>query len=85
MSEHRDALDHILRLCNASEMYTRRTQTIHEIAMQALGMTHNQRQERHVAIMQRVGGDLMVGKYRERCAKRAAKMAAKEALAQAAA
>ena len=73
MSEHREALEHIMRLCGESRTYTRRTQTIHEVAMMALGMTKNQRQERHIAIMQRTGGDVLVARYRERCAKRAAK------------
>lgn len=79
MSELREALDHILVLCNESRTYTRRTQTIHEVAMQGLGMTKNQRQERHMAVMRRIGGDALVAAYRERCAKRAAKIDAKVA------
>lgn len=79
MSDLREALDHILRLCNQSRTYTRRTQTIHEVAMQGLGMTKNQRQERHLAIMRRIGGDALVAAYRERCAKRQAKLDAKHA------
>jgi len=54
-------------------------QTIHEVAMQGLGMTKNQRQERHIGVMQRTGGDAMVTAYRERCANRAAKLEAKRA------
>ena len=57
MSDHRDALEDILHLCNTSRTYTRRTQQIHEVAMRALGMTAGQRRDRHVAIMERIGGD----------------------------
>lgn len=77
MSDLREALDHILRLCNESRTYTRRTQTIHEVAMHGLGMTKYQRQERHMAVMRRIGGDALVTAYRERCAKRQAKLDAK--------
>lgn len=79
MSDLREALDHILILCSGSRTYTRRVQTIHEVTMEGLGMTKNQRQERHMSIMRRVGGDAMVSDYRERCAKRAAKLEAKQA------
>lgn len=81
MSELREALDHILRLCNGSRTYTRRTQNIHEVAMQGLGMTKNQRQERHIAVMLRTGGQFEVDSYLERCAKREAKRQAKLAAA----
>jgi hypothetical protein len=50
---HRDALNKIMSLCNKTSHYTRRTQTIHEIAMAALGLTASQRQERHTKIMMR--------------------------------
>jgi len=83
MSDLREALDHILVLCNQSRTYSRRTQTIHEVAMQGLGMTKNQRQERHMAIMRDIGGDAAVAAYRDRCAKRAAKAEARMARAEA--
>lgn len=50
---HKEALNKILQLCNSTSHYTRRTQTIHEIAMAALGLTFNQRNERHTKIMMR--------------------------------
>lgn len=46
-SDHRDALYDIANLCIKSRQYTRRTQSIHNIAMVALGMTDGQRVERH--------------------------------------
>lgn len=55
MSDHREALDQILRICNESRTYTRRTQHIHQVAMKALGMTEGQRQARHIAIFERIG------------------------------
>lgn len=81
MSDHRKALEDILRLCEQSRVYTRRTSTIHEVAMHALGMTKQQRQARHIEVMQRVGGQPAVDAYRARCEKRAAKIAAKEGAA----
>lgn len=44
---HREALNKIIRICGESSEYSRRTQTIHELAMQALGLTENQRENRH--------------------------------------
>jgi hypothetical protein len=41
------ALQDILKICAESSEYTRRTQAIHDIAMRGLGMTENQRAERH--------------------------------------
>lgn len=81
MSEHRKALEDIMRLCEQSRTYTRRTSTIHEVAMYALGMTKHQRQTRHIEVMERVGGQPAVDAYRARCEKRAAKLAAKEGVA----
>jgi hypothetical protein len=48
-----EALEKILTLCNNSRLYTRRTQEIHEIAMQGLGLTKNQRDLRHDRIYAR--------------------------------
>lgn len=70
MSDLRDTLDHILRLCNSSRTYSRRTQEIHEVTMKGLGMTAGQREARHVAILTRIGGDPLAQAYRERAAKR---------------
>ena len=53
MDSHREALSKILRICHESSEYSRRMQTIHEIAMESLGLTYNQRQERHVKAMMR--------------------------------
>lgn len=47
MSEQREALTQIMRLCGKSKTYTNRIQQIHDIAMRGLGMTLNQRAERH--------------------------------------
>lgn len=46
-SEYRDVLYEIANTCMKSNTYTRRIQSIHNRAMKALGMTENQRQERH--------------------------------------
>lgn len=78
MSDHRNALEHIMHLCAESRTYTRRDQTINEVAMQALGMTQNQRQQVHVTIMNRIGGQPIVDAYLARCKKRNDKRAAKE-------
>jgi hypothetical protein len=53
MSEHRQALEKILKICNESSEYTRRTQAIHETAMVALGLTAGQRETRHIKAMMR--------------------------------
>lgn len=53
MSEHRNALEKILKICYESSEYSRRTQAIHEEAMKALGLTESQRQTRHVKAMMR--------------------------------
>ena len=79
MSDHREALEHIMRICSTSRTYTRRTQQINEVAMHALGMTSCQRKARHIKIMQRVGGQPIVDAYLERIAKRKAQNDAREA------
>lgn len=84
MSDLREALDQILILCNQSRTYTRRTQSIHEVAMRGLGMTAGQRQERHLAILGRTGGNPAQEDYLARQAKRRAKADAKAAEAGAA-
>lgn len=53
ISDKTEALEKILILCNNSRSYTRRTQEIHEIAMQGLGMTKSQRDVRHDRIYAR--------------------------------
>lgn len=73
MSDLRETLDHILRLCAASRTYTRRTQQIHDVAMQGLGMTAGQRQGRHMAVFDRIGDDPAKQAYIEREARRQAK------------
>lgn len=73
MNDLRETLDHILRICFDSRTYTRRTQQIHEVAMQGLGMTANQRKDRHLEIMGRIGGDPAKQRYLDRIAKREAK------------
>lgn len=80
MSDHREALEHIMRICATSRTYTRRTQQINEVAMHALGMTSGQRKARHIEIMQRVGGQPIVDAYLARCEKRKAQSEAREAL-----
>lgn len=57
MSEHRKALEQIMRICEESRTYTRRTQNINNVAMLALGMTANQRHDVHISIMDRIGDD----------------------------
>ena len=47
ITDRTQALEKILILCNNARIYTRRTQEIHEIAMQGLGMTKSQRDVRH--------------------------------------
>lgn len=47
MSAHREALERIIGLCAASATYTNRIQQIHDVAMRGLGLTLNQRAERH--------------------------------------
>lgn len=77
MIDHREALEHIMRICSTSRTYTRRTQQINDVAMYALGMTAAQRQARHIEIMERVGGKPLATDYLEREAKRTAKIEAK--------
>lgn len=79
MSDHREALEHIMRICATSRTYTRRTQQINEVAMHAMGMTSGQRKARHIEIMQRVGGQPIVDAYLARCEKRKAQSEAREA------
>lgn len=74
MSEHRKALEDIMRLCAEGRTYTRRTQSINNIAMKALGMTGNQRHEVHMRIMDRVGDDPIKQAYLMRREKAARKM-----------
>lgn len=50
---HRDALFRIIKICNEAAQYSRRTAAIHNTAMEALGFTEGQRQERHVKALQR--------------------------------
>lgn len=76
MSEHRAALEQIMRLCAESRTYTRRTQLINNVAMKALGMTAGQRHEVHIAIMDRVGDEPLKEAYLRRKAKTDAKLAA---------
>ncbi len=82
MSEHRDALDKILIICNGSRTYTRRVQQVHEVAMRALGLTAGQREGRHTAIFQRIGDEAGKQAYLTREAKRETKRLKKEAAAQ---
>lgn len=71
MKDHRQALEDILRLCSQARIYTRRTQNIHEAAMKGLGLTANQRNERHIAILERNGVNPFEKSYRDRVARRA--------------
>jgi hypothetical protein len=75
MSDHRAALENIMRLCGESRVYTRRTQQINNVAMKALGMTASQRHEVHVGIMDRVGDAPLKDAYLRRKAKQDAKFA----------
>lgn len=75
MSEHRKALEDIMHICASGRTYTRRQQAIHDVAMKALGMTHNQRHERHLAVFDRIGEDPIRDAYLARRAKREAKYA----------
>jgi hypothetical protein len=43
----RDGLERVMQLCMGSSQYTRRTSHIHEVAMQAMGLTKSQRDARH--------------------------------------
>lgn len=70
MSDLRQALDDICRLCNESRTYTRRTQVIHEVAMKGLGMTGGQRRARHIAVFERTGDHPGLRAYNERAEKR---------------
>ncbi len=79
MSDLREALAHITLLCSQSRSYTRRTQSINEVAMYALGMTGHQRKERHLEIMGRTGGDDAKQRYLDRRAKRSAQNEARMA------
>ena len=74
MSEHRKALEDIMRMCEGSRTYTRRTQAISNIAMVALGMTANQRHAAHVAILDRIGDQPMRQAFLARHAKYVAKV-----------
>lgn len=78
MSDLREALDRILVICNQSRNYSRRTQTIHEVAMKGLGLTANQREARHMRIFERIGDEPGKQRWLEREAKRQAKLAAGE-------
>ncbi len=76
MSEHRAALENIMRLCADARTYTRRTQLINNVAMKALGMTASQRHQVHLEIMDRVGDEPLKKAYLDRKAKQDAKFAA---------
>jgi hypothetical protein len=76
MSDLRETLDTILRLCASSRAYTRRVQQIHDVAMRGLGMTAGQREERHMAILDRIGDEPVKAAWLAREAKRKAKEAA---------
>lgn len=80
MSEHRKALEQIMRQCEQSRTYNRRTQVINDIAMRALGMTYGQRHEVHMSIMDKVGDEPLKQAYLARRA-RAEKKAAEKAAA----
>lgn len=75
MSDHRDALEQILRLCSSGQKYTRRTQQIHDVAMRALGLTQGQRTKRHCAIFDRIGDNPAKAAFEAREATRQAKQA----------
>ncbi|MRW88820.1 hypothetical protein GJ699_02345 [Duganella sp. FT80W] len=70
MSDHRDALADIMRLCATSRTYTRRVQNINEVAMVALGMTANQRHAQHLEILDRIGDQPFKDAYMKRKARR---------------
>lgn len=53
MSDLREALQAICKICAESSQYSRRMQSIHNVAMTSLGLTENQRQERHNKAEQR--------------------------------
>ncbi len=53
MSDHRDALIAIINICEKSENYSRRTQSIHNKAMIAIGFTESQRASRHASVLSR--------------------------------
>jgi len=74
MSDHRQALEDIMRECANSRTYQRRTQVINDIAMKALGMTAGQRHDVHMRIMDRVGDEPMKARYLNRRAKADTKM-----------
>ncbi|WP_050466342.1 hypothetical protein [Herbaspirillum chlorophenolicum] len=76
MSDHRQALDQIMRLCADSRTYSRRTQLINEVAMKALGMTAGQRHEVHISILDRIGDEPFKQAYLARRAKAEARQAA---------
>lgn len=75
MSEHRQALEKIMRICAESRTYSRRTQTINNEAMRALGMTASQRHEVHMRIFERVGDTPLQDAYLKRREKARAKLA----------
>lgn len=66
MSDHRKALDDIVRLCSTSRTYTRRIQNINEVAMVALGMTANQRHAQHMEVIDRIGDEPVKAAYMAR-------------------
>lgn len=71
----RKALDDIVVICNQSRTYTRRIQLIHEIAMRALGMTAGQREQRHIAVFDRLGDAPAKSAFEQREDKRRARAA----------
>lgn len=50
-NSYKDALEQIMKVCNESSDYSRRNATVHELAMCGLGMTANQREQRHTRAM----------------------------------
>lgn len=67
---HREALEKIATICRQSEMYSRRTQHIHEVAMRSLGLTANQRMAEHMAVFDVAGDEVQRRKFLERAAAR---------------
>lgn len=76
MSDHREALERIMRICAESRTYSRRTQHINNVAMYALGMTAAQRHAKHIEIMERVGEKPILAAYLARYEKRKAQLEA---------
>lgn len=52
-TSYKDALEQIMKVCGESSDYSRRVQSIHSLCMMGLGMSENQRTERHTRAMMR--------------------------------